>query len=427
MKQYVSEVSSSGRRRGGRPAAPPERLPGPLRWLIVGTLVNAAGTFVLPFLALYLIRARHVDVGRVGLVLAMFGVGSVSAALVAGRIGDHLGHRRTAAAAACLTAVSAASLAVITTLPGLAAIVAVYGFALNAVNPPRQALVAELAVGALRPRAYAWLAWGRACGGVAAPLIGGALATHSFPALFAADAATTLVLGLVIALRVPQTGRAARAGPSPPALHTVRLPREIVAVVTLNGVFALVLMQQTATLPLLVSLAGFGPATFGIASAAGAAIVVVLQVPAARVLSRQDPDRTVAVATLVAGIGALGVCAVDSVAGFILAAAVWSIGDVGREPFVPARIAGLAPAGGQGRAQGALQLSYSLARLLGPPLGTAALATGGRFLLAVGCTVATLLAGLGQLTLGRTRLVRSPTPPLSARRAGSPRAPDDPS
>jgi MFS family permease len=393
-----------GRRRDGRHAHKAARTPlsPELRWLVLGTFVNAAGTFVLPFLALYLTRVAHLSVAHIGVVLAMFGVGSITAAVIAGRVADRVGHRRTAMAATALTAAVTLVVGWLAALPALLVAIAVYGFAVNAVNPPRQALVAELTTGGVRPRAYAWLAWARGVGAVAAPLLGGILASGSFPTLFLADAATTLALGLIIALRIPEP-RAAVKGSTERAARRERLPRELIAVVALNGVFALVLMQQTATFPLLIARAGLTPAVYGLAMATAAAVVVTLQVPAGVLLSRHDPDRTVAASTLLAGAGAAAACAASSTAGFVVAAALWSLGDIGREPFIPTRVAALAPAGAQGRAQGALQLSYSISRLLGPALGTIALAAGGPTSLAFGCVGAAVLAAVGQLAIPRAQ------------------------
>jgi predicted MFS family arabinose efflux permease len=44
--------------------------------LLATTLVNRAGTMVLPFLILYLTRELHFTDGRAGLVMGLFGAGA---------------------------------------------------------------------------------------------------------------------------------------------------------------------------------------------------------------------------------------------------------------------------------------------------------------------------------------------------------------
>src|SRR5581483_8832901 len=54
-------------------------LPAPFWWLWLGTLVNRAGTFIEPFFVLYLTGPRHVSVRTTGVVLTVWGVGSLLA------------------------------------------------------------------------------------------------------------------------------------------------------------------------------------------------------------------------------------------------------------------------------------------------------------------------------------------------------------
>ena len=57
-------------------------LPAGFWWLWVGTLVNRAGTFIEPFFILYLTGPRHVSISTAGLVLTVWGFGSLVAAVL---------------------------------------------------------------------------------------------------------------------------------------------------------------------------------------------------------------------------------------------------------------------------------------------------------------------------------------------------------
>src|SRR4051794_38438176 len=93
-----------GARVGGLP---------PAFWALwSGTLVNRLGSFVLPFLSLYLTRARGYSVGEAGAVLTAFGFGAALSQPLGGTLADRIGRRRTmagglAAAAAALVALGA--------------------------------------------------------------------------------------------------------------------------------------------------------------------------------------------------------------------------------------------------------------------------------------------------------------------------------
>src|ERR1700753_4260564 len=69
-------------------------LPRPAWILFIGTFLNKFGTFVVPFLTLYL-TTRGYSVGQAGLAVAAYGVGTLSASLLGGYLTDQLGRRRT--------------------------------------------------------------------------------------------------------------------------------------------------------------------------------------------------------------------------------------------------------------------------------------------------------------------------------------------
>ena len=59
--------------------------------LFATTLVNRAGTMVLPFLVLYLTRDLGFTAGQAGAVLFVYGVGAFISAALSGRLSDALG------------------------------------------------------------------------------------------------------------------------------------------------------------------------------------------------------------------------------------------------------------------------------------------------------------------------------------------------
>src|SRR5690554_1044132 len=61
-------------------------------WLALVTLVNRAGTMVIPFLSLYLTESLHFTLGEVGWVMSAFGLGSVFGAWLGGKLTDKIGY-----------------------------------------------------------------------------------------------------------------------------------------------------------------------------------------------------------------------------------------------------------------------------------------------------------------------------------------------
>ncbi len=60
-------------------------------WLALITLINRAGTMVIPFLSLYLTKSLHFSLSDVGWIMSAFGVGSVIGSWLGGRLTDKIG------------------------------------------------------------------------------------------------------------------------------------------------------------------------------------------------------------------------------------------------------------------------------------------------------------------------------------------------
>ncbi|UJH92592.1 MFS transporter [Antarcticibacterium sp. 1MA-6-2] len=68
-------------------------------WLLaLITLINRAGTMVIPFLSLYLTKNRGFTLEEVGWILTFFGLGSVAGSWLGGKLTDQIGHYKTMAA-----------------------------------------------------------------------------------------------------------------------------------------------------------------------------------------------------------------------------------------------------------------------------------------------------------------------------------------
>ncbi|MDR5589634.1 MFS transporter [Christiangramia sp. SM2212] len=75
-------------------------------WLLsLITLINRAGTMVIPFLSLYLTKSKGFSLEEVGWILTFFGLGSVTGSWLGGKLTDKIGHYRTMALSLILSSV----------------------------------------------------------------------------------------------------------------------------------------------------------------------------------------------------------------------------------------------------------------------------------------------------------------------------------
>src|ERR1051325_12190529 len=67
----------------------------PAAWvLFFGTFLNKFGTFVLPFLAIYMTRLGY-SAAQSGLAIGAYGVGTLAACVLGGYLADRMGRRKT--------------------------------------------------------------------------------------------------------------------------------------------------------------------------------------------------------------------------------------------------------------------------------------------------------------------------------------------
>lgn len=372
-------------------------LPRTFWYLWSGTLVNRLGSAVGPFLALYLTDERGFSPARAGLVLTAMGLGNAVAQPVGGVLADRVGRRATmllglVGAAVTLMAVGAAP-----TLPALLATVLLYGLCLDLVRPAVQAALADVVPERDRVRAYALNFWAINLGFSVAVPLGGFLAERGYWWLFTLDAATSLGFAVVVLLRIPETRPERLPGSDPGSLAAVLRDRLLVALVACVVLQAGVYLQAFTTLPLVVSADGLGAGGYGLVLGLNGVFIIALQPLLLGVLTGRHRGRLLLLAAVLqsAGIALHGLA--DTLPAHVAVVGVWTVGEVLQAGLLASVVAGLAPAHLRGRYMGVFGMSFGLAALVGPLLGTLVLEHVGEAALWTGCAVVGSLSGVGLL------------------------------
>src|SRR3954447_11464182 len=174
-------------------------------WLLcLGQFVNRFGGVVIVFLLLYL-RQRGYSPATAGLVVSGYGLGALVSGPLGGFVADHIGRRQSIAlsmfgsAAAMLALSRASSLAPIVPLTVAA------GLLSELYRPAASALLADLVPQGRRVPAFALYRMAINVGIAAGPISVGLLAERSFTWIFVVDAATSVVLGVVALIVLPET------------------------------------------------------------------------------------------------------------------------------------------------------------------------------------------------------------------------------
>jgi MFS family permease len=386
-------------------------LPSTYWYLWTGTLVNRLGSFVVPFLALYLTRERGFRVEEAGLVVSLHGAGGVLAGLVGGMMADRVGRRTTLLAGLWLGSAAMLSLGFARATWHISLSAFLLGLLGELYRPAVSAAMADVVRPEDRARAYGLLYWVVNVGfSIALPLAGLA-SRFGFLVLFVADACTTFLYGLIVWWKVPETRpahpteEASRRLPSlAPFQDKVFLSFALPIVLT-----ALIFAQSHVTLPMDLTSHGMSAATFGVVMAVNGVLVVLLQPFAGRAMGSMRRASVLATASALTGLG-FGLHVLGANAWLAsLAVVVWTLGEVAQAPVASAVVADLAPAEQRGTYQGAYYMLWALSMCLAPTLGSWVLGHQGPGALWGGCLAVGLFAAGWHLAIADARRRRLDT------------------
>jgi MFS family permease len=348
-------------------------LPSTYWFLWFGTLINRLGWFVVPFLVLYLTSKIGVSPTGAALLVSVLGAGSFVSQLTGGELADRLGRRPV-----MLLSFSISPLAMITVgltheIWLLAVAIFVLGFFSNLSRPAVNAAVIDLVSADRRTRAFGYIYWAINLGAALGPVAAGYLANVDYLLLFVGDALTTAVFGLIVYRYVPET-QPAEASATPGSGLRGRLGeagREPILLIfsLLTLLWAMVYSQSQVTLPLAMAHSGLQPSDYGLAIAVNGALIVVVTLPATRLIERWPRFGAIALASLLLGTGFGLTVFAGSLAAYAATVVVWTLGEIIGAAVAPAIIGDLSPSHLRGLYQGIWGSAWGLAWFAGPIVG----------------------------------------------------------
>jgi MFS family permease len=362
-------------------------LPGPFWVLFAGTFVNRVGGFVLIFLAIYLTEERGLNPAQAGAVVAAYGIGAIGAGPIGGALADRIGRRPTLVASLIGGGASMFVLGLMSSTSTITAAAIGTGLLYEMYRPVVSATVADVVSSEARPRAYGLIYWAVNLGASIAALLGGVLAAHGYRVLFAIDAITTVLFGVVLWAALPETRPTAPAHDSAQrgAVRAILGDRVFLVVCLLTLGFCLVFFQAFVGLPIDMRAHGISTARYGGLMAINGVLIVLLQPFAGEIVRTRSRPLVLALASLVLGAG-FGLNAWAGTAlGYGVAIAVWTIGEILFAPASTSLVADLAPAHLRGRYQGAFAVVFTAAFAAAPAVGGYIIAHAGARWLWIDC------------------------------------------
>ena len=340
------------------------KLPRPVHILCLGMFINRAGSFIVPFLSIYISERLGFGVTFATMTIGAFGIGSMCGSLVGGHLADHIG----GASVMIIMSQLSSRWAIMAAAFSLALIADVY-------RPAASAMIADLTTPHERSLAFGLMYVAINLGFAIAPVVGGFLASRSFQLLFWGDALTCALYGLIITKYIRETLPVSAPGLDAPdddsteqvsiaaAVRHILHDRPFITFCLASLLFAIVFMQSMSTLPLHMARLGISARDYGLIIAANGAMITILQLPLTTQLNRFNRAHVVTVAALVTGVG-FGLMTFATLRWHFLAAVViWTLGEIMQSPYMQAIVGDLAPVRMRARYMGVFTLMFALSSL----------------------------------------------------------------
>jgi len=357
-------------------------LPRSIYVLFFARIVNSIGSFVYPFLTMFLTQKLGLSSGEAGMYILFSGISFVPGSFLGGKLSDVLGRKKVMVLGQFLSGlffIPCAFLGESLLIPWL---IIAADFFIGMTHPANQAMATDLSTPETRKATFSLLYLGHNIGFAVGPLIAGFLFNRYIALIFLGDAATTFLSVLLVLFLVTEskpseekiqegftdTGtEKSEKGNLFKALLTRPVLIVFVLIVTLlNFVYA----QMTFSLPLqMVDLfEDRGPALYGTIMTFNALVVIFFTTLIIALLKKVRPVLNVMLAGLLYAVGFGMIFYLRTMLLFYVSVFIWTIGEIIGATNSDVYIANHTPISHRGRFNSILPVLTGVGFITGPAL-----------------------------------------------------------
>lgn len=343
-------------------------------WVLTGgQFINRFGAFVFPFMALYL-QERGLSWAEIAWVLGAISVGGTIAPFVGGYLADAIGRRNTIVISLVGSAVTVLAMYYSPGLKSLLALALLHGALTYLFGPAANALMTDVVPPEKRVVAFAIFRLALNAGFAAGPAVAGFLFTRSPALIFWGDAATTLIFAVLAWGLLPHGLRTIRGRVASPALvwaswrdasRDARLNGPFLQLLMAKLLMAVAFVQVFNVLAIDATQRGLSMVSYGVVMGFNGFLIMLVELPLAQWIKTFSPRLVCGVGFTLIGIGCASFAAVESMAGFMMAMALFTVGEMIALPVSAAYGAKLAPAEYRGRYFGFFSIMWGFSAMVG--------------------------------------------------------------
>lgn len=344
--------------------------------IVITFIDRIGGSLLFPFFALYITSKFNVGMTDVGVLFAAFSLSSFAGSAIGGALTDRFGRKGIIMFGLIASSFSTVAMGFISSFQVFFFLALFVGILTDVAGPAHQAMIADILPEEKRADGYGILRVAFNLSVVIGPAIGGLLAARSYLLLFLSDAAVSLLTVILIAIFLPETK---------PLAHP-DAPKETMAgtfagygQVFRNAAFMLflgaVLLQVFTYMNMNTSLGvylrnvhGTPESGYGMLLSINAAMVVLMQFPITRRITKYPPMLMMAAGTFLYVIGFSMYGFVSTYFMFVVAMVIITVGEMVVSPVSQALVASFSPEEMRGRYMAVSGFSWGIPFAVGPYL-----------------------------------------------------------
>jgi predicted MFS family arabinose efflux permease len=346
-------------------------------WILsFASFINRSGSMVLLFTSLYLTKELHFSISQAGLIMSMYGIGSIIGSYLGGWLTDRINFFYLLVFSQVVSGLILLLMIVGKTAIEISAIVFFYALVADVFRPANSTAIATFSNPANRTRSFSLVRLAVNLGFSVGPAVGGFVALHlGYHLLFVIDAVTSICAGIMLFFVLPKTN----------SLHQERekdetkvksksayRDTEYLKFIFFVAIYGIIFFQIFASVPQFFSRElGYGEDLIGLLMAFNGLLVVLVEMPIVGILEKKNQNFKF----IIWGVWCLPLCFLFLLfgKGMLIWAVVYTIvitlSEIFAMPFMMNYALSKPPKERQGQYSALYSIAYGIANIAAPSVG----------------------------------------------------------
>lgn len=346
-------------------------------WILsFASFINRSGSMVLLFTSLYLTKELHFSISQAGLIMSMYGIGSIIGSYLGGWLTDRINFFYLLVFSQVVSGLILLLMIAGKTALEISAVVFFYALVADVFRPANSTAIATFSNPANRTRSFSLVRLAVNLGFSVGPAVGGLVALHlGYHLLFVIDAVTSICAGIMLFFVLPKKN----------SLHQERnkdenkvksisayKDTEYLKFIFFVAVYGIVFFQIFASVPQFFSRElGYGEDLIGLLMAFNGLLVVLIEMPIVGILEKKNQNFKF----IIWGVWCLPLCFLFLLfgKGMLIWAVVYTIvitlSEIFAMPFMMNYALSKPPKERQGQYSALYSMAYGIANIAAPSVG----------------------------------------------------------